>query len=104
MGIQKKVILASRKTYYTRSNPDPKPAVIVDNREQIGKNKKKKQIVNLETEVPLRKANSLPKELVSLSDIYFDFKFEQSLFKTKSETDLKDTIIDLVFTSFLSEK
>ena len=50
MGIQKIVILASRKTYYTRSNTDPKPSVIVDNPYQIGK--KKKQTVNLETEVP----------------------------------------------------
>ena len=74
--------MASRKTYYTRSNPDPKPTVIVDNPDQIGK--KKKQIVNLETEVPLRKSNSLPKELVSLNDIDFDLKFEYSLFKTKS--------------------
>ena len=39
-----------------------------------------------------------------LTDIYFEFKFEQSLFKNKSETDLKDTIIDPVFTSFLKAK
>ena len=54
--------------------------------------------------MPLRKANSLPKELVSLTDIDFDFKFENSLFRNKSETDLKETIIDLVFTSFVNEK
>ena len=58
------MILASRKTYYTRSNPDPNPTVIVDFLDQIGK--KKKQTINLETEVPLRTTNSLPKELVSL--------------------------------------
>ena len=65
---------------------------------------KRKKNVNLETKVPLRKDNSLPKELVSLSDIDFDFKFEQSLFKVKFETDLKDTVIDPVFISFLKEK
>ena len=66
--------------------------------------KRKKQIVSLEAEVPLRKANSLPKELVSLTDIEFDFKFENSLFRNKSETYLKETIIDPVFTSFVNEK
>lgn len=70
--------MASRKAYYIRSNPDPKRVVIVDNPKKIGK---KKKIVNLEAEVPLRKVNSLPKELVSLTDIDFDFKFENSLFK-----------------------
>ena len=66
--------------------------------------KKKKQTVNLETKVPLRKANSLPKELVSLNDIDFDLKFEYSLFKTKFETDLKNTVIDPIFLSFLNAK
>ena len=41
---------------------------------------------------------------MSLTDIDFDFKFEQSLFRIKSETDLKDTVIDHVFTSFLKTK
>ena len=98
MWVFKIVILASRKTYYTKSNPDPKPAVIVDNPDQIGK--KKKQTVNLETEVPLRKANYLPKELVSLNDIDFDLKFKYSVFKTKFEIDLKNTIIDPVYFHF----
>ena len=54
--------------------------------------------------MPIRKDNSLPKDLVSLTDIDFYFKFEQSLFRIKSETDLKDIVIDLVFTSFLKAK
>ena len=41
---------------------------------------------------------------MSLTDIDFDFKFEQSLFKNKSETDLKNNVIDPVFTSFLNAK
>ena len=67
-------ILAPKKIYYTRSKPDPNPPEIVDNSDQIGK-KKKKQIDSFETEIPLRRANSLPKELVSLSDIDFDLNF-----------------------------
>ena len=41
---------------------------------------------------------------MSLNDIDFDLKFEYSLFKTKFETDLKITIIDPVFLSFLNAK
>ena len=36
--------MASRKFYYTRSNPDPKPAIIVDNPDRIGKKKKTDRI------------------------------------------------------------
>ena len=98
----KTVILASRKVYYNRSNPNSKPVIIVDNPDQIGK--KKKQLENLEVEVSLKRVNSLPQELVSLQDIDFDLKFEHSLFRIKSESDLKITVLDLVFTSFLNTK
>ena len=89
----------SRKTYYTRSNSYPKPIFIVNNPNRIGK--KKKQTKNLEAEVTLITVNSLPQELVSLQDIDFDQKFEHSLFKRKSENDLKTTVVDPTFVSFL---
>ena len=41
---------------------------------------------------------------MSLTDIDFDFKFENSLFRNKSKSDLKETIIDPAFTSFVNEK
>ena len=41
---------------------------------------------------------------MSLTNIDFDFKFEHSFFKNKSEIDLKDTVIDPVFTSSLNAK
>ena len=75
MGIYKIIILAPKKVYYTRSNPDPNPADIVDNPDQI--RKKKKQTDSSETDLPLKRVDSLPKELVSLSDIEFDLKFEK---------------------------
>ena len=55
-------ILAPKKVYYIRSNPNPNPPEIVDNPDQIGK-KKKKQIDSSETEIPLRIVDSLPKEI-----------------------------------------
>ena len=59
MGIYTIIIMAPNKVYYTRSNPDPNRADIVDNPDQIGK--KKKQTVSSENEVPLKRADSLPK-------------------------------------------
>ena len=59
MGIYPINVLARKKVYYPRSNADPNPPDIVDNPDQIGK--KKKQIVSSETEVPLKRADSLPK-------------------------------------------
>ena len=101
-GYWKIVIIASRKSYYTRSNPDPKPVVIVDNPDRIGK--KKKQTENLEAEISLIRVNSLPSELVSLQNIDFDLKFEHSLFKSKYESDLKTVVLDPGFVSFFNAK
>ena len=47
---------------------------------------------------------SLPSELESLQDIDFDLKFEHSLFKRKSENDLKNVVLDPNFISFLNAK
>lgn len=84
------------------SSPDPNPIVIVDNPDRI--RKKKKQTKNLEAEVSLIRVNSLPQELVSLQHIDFDLKFEHSLFKIKYENDLKTTILEPDFVSFLNTK
>ena len=94
--------MASRRFYYTRSNPDPQPIVIVDNPDRIGK--KIKRVEDLGNKFSLVKENSLPKHLSSLQDIEFDINFEQSLFRTKSESDLQINVIDLDFISFLETK
>ena len=90
--------MASRKFYYTRSNPDPKPIVIVDNLDRI--RKKNKQTEYLDAKFSLIRANSLPQELVSLQDIPFDLKFQHSLFRNRSKSNLSTAIIDPVFISF----
>ena len=48
--------------------------------------------------------NSFPQELVSLQDIEFDLKFEHSLFRSKSESNLSTVILDPIFISFLEGK
>ena len=66
--------------------------------------RKKKKTENLEAEVSLIRFNSLPQELVSLQDIDFDLKFEHSLFKSKSKSDLKTVVLDPAFISFFNAK
>ena len=39
-----------------------------------------------------------------MQDIDFDLKFEHSLFRSQSESDLYIVVLDLVFISFLEEK
>jgi hypothetical protein len=43
---------------------------------------------------PLQKSPSLPEELVSIQDLDFDIFFEQSLFRTKSDSFVAETILD----------
>ena len=52
----------------------------------------------------LSRYNSLLEKFETLQDIEFDLNFEQSLFRTKSESDLHETVIDLDFISFIETK
>ena len=50
------------------------------------------------------KAHSLPNKLSNLQDIEFDLAFEQTLFRTKSKSDIHNTVIDPDFISFIETK
>ena len=78
---------------YTRANPDPNPPDIVDDLENfLRKTKHKNQRF---TPIKLEKSPSLPKDgVLSIEDLYCDLKFEQTLFRTKSESDLTAIVID----------
>jgi len=73
-------ILAPKRTHYTRANPDPNPATIVDDPKRILR--KPKGVETQGSSIQLIQENSLPKELSSLEDIQFDLSFELSLFRT----------------------
>jgi len=88
-------ILASRKTQFTRANPDPKLAPIVDNPNLISRKSNKEE--SLVSQIPLVKANSCPNEWLFLEELPFDVPFEQSLFRTKSKNALSETVLDLDF-------
>ena len=74
----------------------------MDNPDRIGK--KKKHIEDLDVKISLNRVNSLPQELVSLQDIEFDLKFGNSLFISKSESNLNIVGLDPSFNSFLESK
>ena len=78
---------------YTRKNPDPNPIEPVDNPERLlGEGKKK----NLIYPPLLSRSTSLSTEVVqTIQDLQFDYKFQHSLFISKSDSDLKEIVEDL---------
>jgi hypothetical protein len=80
------------KRIHTRSHPDPEPVTIVDNPEKL---LRKRNIVEGQgSNSPLHRATSLPEKLVTIQDIEFDLPFEQSLFRTKSDSFVNEIVLD----------
>ena len=50
------------------------------------------------------KENSLPNKLPSLQDIEFDLAFEQNFFRTKSKSNIHNSVIDPNFIQFIETK
>jgi hypothetical protein len=80
------------KRAYTRSHPDPEPAIAADNPKQLLR--KKTIAEGSRSHSPLHKSPSLPEELVVLQDLDFDRIFEQSMFRTKYDIFVTKTILD----------
>ena len=79
------------KKIYTRAKPDPNPPIIVDNPEKLLKTQKVQKEKNTSC---MSRSISLPsKDIKTIDDIPFDLKL--SLFKSKSESDLTQTVIDI---------
>lgn len=78
---------------YTRKNLDPNPTESIDNPEKLlGEGKKK----NILSSPLLIRSISLSQEVVqTLDDLQFDFKFQHSLFRSKSDLDLSQVIVDI---------
>lgn len=91
------------KRIYTRSHPDLNPSKIVDD---PGKLVRKKRFTksqgsnsplsrfNSPLENTLSRSNFLPEKFETLQDREFDFPFQQSLFRSKSEAFIDQTVID----------
>lgn len=87
--------MAPKKIHYTRENPDPNPATIVDDRDRILR--KPKKIETQASNSQLVRANSLLEELSTLEEIPFDFSFDLSLFRTESENAIHEIVLDPKF-------
>ena len=86
------IILAPKRIYYTRSHPNPKPLVIVDDPE---KSLRRSSILKSQgSNNPPHRADSLPKDFSTLQDIEFDLPFEHSLFITKSTNSVDQKVVD----------
>jgi len=80
------------KIIHTRSNLDPEPPNILDDPEKILR--KIRLAESQGSNSPLSRENSLPENLNTIQDIQFDLPFEHSLFKTKYESCVDQTVID----------
>jgi hypothetical protein len=80
------------KRIYTRRNPDPEPIASMFDPEKLLHKRKEKTIKSFSY---LERNLSLPKDGVkSIDDLDFDLKFEQTLFRSKSESNLNEIIFD----------
>jgi hypothetical protein len=80
------------KNIHTRRNPDPEPTTsVVDPEKLLHKRKEKAS----HSGIFLDRISSFPKDGVkSIDDLEFDIKFEQTLFRSKSESDLTEILFD----------
>lgn len=82
------------KKIYTRKNPNPNPIPeLVEDLEKLLRKKK----IQVDNGIPLINISiSLPKEgVISVEDLEFDEKFELSLFRSKSNSDLNQIVFYL---------
>ena len=94
--------MAPKKTHYTKSNPDLNPATIVDDPNRILRKPKKVETQTSSSQTI--KANSLPEESSTLEEIIFDLSFDLSLFRTKSENEIDETMLDPNFIQLIESK
>jgi hypothetical protein len=91
LGFVKFKVLAPKRIH-TRSHPDPEPAIAVDDPEKLLR--KKNTVEGFGSHSPLHRSTSLPENLVAIQDLEFDISFEKSLFRTKSDSFISETVLD----------
>jgi hypothetical protein len=80
------------KRIHTRYHPDPEPATVVDDLEKLLR--KRNTVEGYRSHIPLHRATSLLKKLVTIQDLEFDLPFEQSFFKTNFDSFESETVLD----------
>jgi len=87
--------LASRRTHYTKANPNPNAAPVVDNPNLISRRPKREE--GQISQTPLIKADSCIDEWLFLEDLHFDVPFDLSPFRTRSKSALDEIFLDPEF-------
>jgi len=87
--------MASRRTLYTRANPNPNLALVVDNSNMISRRPKRQE--SSVSPTPSIKVASCPDEWLFLEDLPFNVSFDLSLFRTRFESALHDIVLDPEF-------
>lgn len=83
--------MASRKIH-ARSHPDrDPPEVVSDSKKILRKNKFQEGEASNN---PLQRSYTLPKSIVTVENIESDLPFEKSIFRSKSEYFVFETVID----------
>ena len=85
--------LASKR--YTRANPDPNPPPVFENPNLIPRIVKRQE--GSLSPRPIFRSHTWPSEWLFVEDLSFDECFELSLFISKTETVLDDTVLDPEF-------
>ncbi len=91
--------MAPKKIQYTRENPYPNPATIVDDPNRILRKPKISEAQASSSR--LVRFNSLPEELSTLEEIPFDLSFDLSLLRSKSENAIHETVLDPEFVQLI---
>ena len=85
--------MASSSKRYTRRNPNPDPKTPVEDPERILKSKKQSNQRDIPVFQRFISLSSYP--IKTVGGIKFDLKFEQSLFRSKLDSDLSEVVIDI---------
>ena len=94
--------LASERTRYTRSNPDPNPPPVFDNPNLIPRILRREGSQESSGRSrPLSRSAPCPVKWIYFDEIPFDERFETSLFVNFSETELSRLVLDPLFFEYL---
>ena len=83
--------MAPSRRKYTRKNIDPNPIELIDNVEKLLGEGKTNNI--LSSPLLTRSIFLSQEDVQTLDDLQFDFKFQHSLFKSKSDSDISQVIV-----------
>ena len=84
--------ILARKRIYARANPYPNPPIVFENPKRILRKSNSK--VGKDTYQLYKSISLLAEGVDSIDEVIFNLKFEHTLFRSKSESDLSQIVLD----------